>query len=111
MILASSLALDAEVTCTGSHAVTAADVNNLERDSSASVTAVDGYMTEIQDERTVTVGLDQVTLRWRSTICLLCVHTHSHVHVWLRLSLQRCDVLDEVTRGSNVRGHCARMAG
>ena len=72
VVLASSLALDAEVTCTGSHAVTAADVNNLERDSSASVTAVDGYMTEIQDERTVTVGLDQVTLRWRFDANVKC---------------------------------------
>ncbi|CAB1117937.1 unnamed protein product [Ectocarpus sp. CCAP 1310/34] len=70
VVLASSLALDAEVTCTGFHAVTAADVDNLERHSSASVTAVDVYMTEIQDERTVTVGLDQVgsvQLRLEST--------------------------------------------
>ena len=82
MVLTSSLGLDAEVTCTGSHAVTAADIDNLERISSASVTAVDEYMTEVEAQATVNVGLDQVRSRGSSekassadgadVLCLSC---------------------------------------
>lgn len=62
-VVLTSLALNAVVTCTGSHVITAADIDNLERKSSASVTAVDAYFTEVEAAATVTVGLDQVC--WR----------------------------------------------
>ena len=61
VVLTSRLDLDAVVTCTSSHEITATDIDNLERDSSASVVAVDAYFTEVHAEATVTVGLDQVS--------------------------------------------------
>lgn len=60
VVLESELELAAEVTCTGSHVITAADVDNLERESSASVTAVDEYSTEVTASSTEIVVLDQV---------------------------------------------------
>jgi len=61
VVLTSTLLLSDVVTCTGSYVITAADVDNLERESGASVTAVDKYGTEVYNEDTVTVGLDQVS--------------------------------------------------
>lgn len=60
VVLTASLALYAEVMCNGSYVVTAADIDNLERASTASVTAMDDYMTEVEAEAAVNVGLDQV---------------------------------------------------
>lgn len=60
MALTYELERGAEVTCTGSHVITAADVDNLERDSSASVSAEDEYATEVTSSSDVTVVLDQV---------------------------------------------------
>lgn len=59
-MLAGELELGAEVKCTGSYAITAADVDNLARSSSAYVTAEDEYLTEVTADAAVTVVLDQV---------------------------------------------------
>ena len=61
MVLTSPLALGAWATCTGSYIITPADVDNLEKRSEATVTAVDKYDTVVQDEASVNVGLDQVS--------------------------------------------------
>lgn len=60
MVLAGEIDLGAEVRCTGSYRITATDVDNLERKSSASVTAEDEYETEVAADAAVTVVLDQV---------------------------------------------------
>ncbi len=61
MVLTSSLLLSEVVTCNGFHVITAADVDNLERESGANVTAVDKYGTLVYNEDTAIVGLDQVS--------------------------------------------------
>ena len=62
VVLTSSLALDAVVTCTSSLEITATDIDNLERNISASVMAVDAdSTTEVEAEASVTVRLDQVS--------------------------------------------------
>lgn len=61
VVLSSPLALHASVTCNGSHALTAEDVDNLERRSDAIVTAVDEYEKEVSAAKTeVIVALAQV---------------------------------------------------
>lgn len=61
MVLSSPLGLHADVTCTGSHELTAEDVDNLERRSDASVTAVDEYGKEVSAAKTdVVVAFAQV---------------------------------------------------
>lgn len=61
VVLSSPLDLHASVTCTGSHEITADDVDNLERRSEAKVTAVDVYAKEVwAAEPEVVVKLAQV---------------------------------------------------
>lgn len=60
VVLSSPLALDTVVTCNGTHVLTATDVNNLERRSSAVATAVDEFNEEIMAAATAVVVFEQV---------------------------------------------------
>lgn len=52
VVLSSPLGLGAVVTCTGTHELTAEDVDNLERRSDATVTAMDEYAKEVSATET-----------------------------------------------------------
>lgn len=60
VVLRSPLAVDGGVTCTGTHEVTASDVDNLERESTATVNAVDVYEYIVRATATTSVALEQV---------------------------------------------------
>lgn len=60
VVLSSPLILNAVVTCNGTHILTSADVDNLERQSGGIVTAVDEYLTEVSAEAAVVVTFEQV---------------------------------------------------
>lgn len=61
VVLSSPLTLNAVVTCNGTHVLTAADVDNLERQSEGITSAVDEYNTEVSAEAAVVVTFEQVT--------------------------------------------------
>lgn len=63
VVLSSPLILNAVVTCNGTHVLTAADVDNLERRSGGAVTAVDEYSTEVSAEAAVVVVFEQVRIK------------------------------------------------
>lgn len=56
----SSLAVDGQVTCMGNHVVEVSDVENLERKSTATVTAVDKFDLAVRDTASMVVALKQV---------------------------------------------------
>lgn len=60
VVLTSPLIVNAVVTCNGTHVLTAADVDNLERESGGIVTAVDEYRTEVSAQAAVVVTFEQV---------------------------------------------------
>lgn len=61
VLLSSSLALEAVVTCNGTHELNIADVDNLERRSTANVTAVDKYSKEVAAAAAMVVAFEQVS--------------------------------------------------
>lgn len=59
-MLSSPLAVDGWVTCSGTHSLTPTDVDNLERKTLATVTALDDYSYMVDDEAPSMVTFKQV---------------------------------------------------
>lgn len=61
IVFTSLLAVGNQIKCTGAYELTPVDVQNLKKDSSTTVTAVDAYEKSVEATEPTAVDLDQVT--------------------------------------------------